>query len=222
MIPKNIFLIWFGDYVPQFVKANVKHYEQLNVGFNVIFIHRTLSELQSIKNGCIKHKYDEMIYNSYIYLTGNSKKYQSCINFLKKYHLAYDKESLISLSDIFRLELLNRIGGIYVDCDVFQIRPFDDYLISQEKFVVKVHHTDTFFSTDDFFMGSIPNRENNYMEMPFLNPINCTKIVQTNNKWYTNIQYIKNRKYFYDINFEAICPAFNNNFYIEHYTKRYM
>lgn len=35
------------------------------------------------------------------------------------------------LSDILRMEILNEYGGIYVDCDTFPIKPFDDDIISK-------------------------------------------------------------------------------------------
>lgn len=216
MIPKNIFLVWFGNHVPFFIKKNVQRYAQLNSGFNICFIHRTLVEVEHIKKGYVHNFIDGLISRSYKQLEDSqSSRYQSYLNEVKKNIYA---NSVISLSDIFRLELLNTFGGIYVDCDVFQLRPFDDGLLQARRFVVKVHHTKSFFSSDNFFMGSIPQSENDYLSMPYLNPVNCKHIVQTIDGWRKNIQYILNKKYFYSLEFDKIVPAFNDQFYIEHYT----
>lgn len=220
MIPKNIFFIWFGDYIPLFVKYNIQRYINMNKDFNVIFIYRTYNQLTEIKNKKINNIYDNIIYTAYYNLISHSYKYCSYINELKKNILVYDIESIVTLSDIVRLELLNTIGGIYVDCDVFQLKPFDQYLLSLGNFVVKVHHNNTFFSTDNFFMGSDASI-NNQIIMPFLNPLNLNSLVQTDFQWYLNPQYIMNRKLFYTLKFNDI-KLINTDFYIEHYTRRYI
>ena len=219
MIPKNIFLIWIGNYIPTYIRRNIQRYAQLNQDFCVQFIHRTLPELDSIKKGHTRCIVDKLILKSYNQLKSKKpSKYGQYIHELKKNTFVFNVESIVSLSDILRLELLNTFGGIYVDCDVFQLKTFDFSLLQTKRFVVKVHHTSNFFSSDNFFIGSIPQTKGDYLDMPFLNPYNCRHIVQTIDSWRTNIQYILNRKYFYSLEFDKIKPAFDNNFYIEHYT----
>ena len=219
MIPKNIFLIWFGNYVPIYVRRNAQRYSQLNYSFNVQFIHRTIEELEFIKHGYTHNIIDSLILESYNQLkTKKPSRYGQYIHELKKNVSIFNVESAISLSDVLRLELLNKFGGIYVDCDVFQLKPFDSSLLQNKRFVVKVHHTSSFFSSDNFFIGSIPQNKNDYLDMPFLNPSRCKHIVQTIDGWRTNVQYIVNKKNFYNLEFDKIKPAFDSGFYIEHYT----
>ena len=57
------------------------------------------------------------------------------------------------LSDIVRVELINEYGGIYLDCDTFPLKSFDDSILSMDSFCVERHYLER-IDTDNYFMGS--------------------------------------------------------------------
>ena len=75
--------------------------------------------------------------------------------------------------DILRLELLNAFGGIYVDCDTFSIRPFDDKLLKLDNFCV-YDKIGSFCEINNYFIGSNRIYIDNYFD-------NLTPLYQTNN-----------------------------------------
>ena len=69
------------------------------------------------------------------------------------------------LSDIYRLKLVSEFGGLYVDCDTFPLKPFDDKLLQLKRFMVARHYNNIASSTennigdDNYFLGSMPSIE---------------------------------------------------------------
>ena len=54
--------------------------------------------------------------------------------------------------DILRLELLNLHGGLYVDCDTYPIKPFDDALLNHNKLCVNDKINDALVK-NNYFLG---------------------------------------------------------------------
>lgn len=52
-----------------------------------------------------------------------------------------------AISDAFRLFLLDKYGGIYLDLDTFPVNHFDEPLLAKDGFAInhKKHHCDYFF-----------------------------------------------------------------------------
>jgi mannosyltransferase OCH1-like enzyme len=48
--------------------------------------------------------------------------------------------------------LLNEYGGIYLDCDCFPIRPFDENILISD-FICTRYYEKNFIRRDCFFMG---------------------------------------------------------------------
>ena len=63
------------------------------------------------------------------------------------------------LADIYRLEILNEFGGIYLDCDTYPLKKFDDKLL-EKSFIVQTYintiNNNKVFShviSDNYFIG---------------------------------------------------------------------
>jgi mannosyltransferase OCH1-like enzyme len=69
------------------------------------------------------------------------------------------------LSDVVRVELINEFGGIYLDCDTYPLKSFDDELLNYKTFCVKRHYLE-YINTDNYFMGSISRKYTNDITNP--------------------------------------------------------
>lgn len=223
MILKNIFLIWLGDKIPLYVKYVVNEYKIINPTFNVKFIHYSIKQIEDIYfNKNIRNKYDQLLYNSIIaIITHNDlykqNMYRQLINGQKIFHNENIRFIQI-LADIFRLELLNNISGIYVDCDTFPLKPFDSLLL-EKSFFVKRHvnmlnklKTQVQIISDNYFIGVAQNDKIYTYQ-------NTYTLLQTYNNWWNNINYILNKYKFYKLKLtqKNIIRQKIENFYIEHY-----
>ena len=114
------------------------------------------------------------------------------------------------LSDIYRIQLIDYYGGIYVDCDTFPLKPFDEKIISLTSFLVQRHYSNV-LGKDNYFIGC--QKDNFYK--------NTTKLLQTDSNWHANIQYLIRKKKFFDntLKYSDIqkYTDINKDFYIEHY-----
>ena len=68
---------------------------------------------------------------------------------------------------MLRFYLLDKYGGIYLDCDTFPVKPFDDLLLQNEffacrSFIGKNDIYDDICSYDIFFIGSMPGKAFHY------------------------------------------------------------
>ena len=61
-------------------------------------------------------------------------------NALKNKNLSCNKNKpfIVNVSDSYRYVLLKHYGGIYLDCDTFPVRPFDDSLLDHTEFDVTI------------------------------------------------------------------------------------
>lgn len=152
-IQKNIFFIWFGK-LPEYAKFAVETFKKINPKFNV---------------------------HTYFYedpLNSNNDDIQTCIQMCntpgtlqyKLLHTDFEKNmsdgrysknkqliSNVQLSDALRYYLLNKYGGIYLDCDTFPVKRFDYNLLEIPFSVALIRHipqiTKTIYFRDSFFMG---------------------------------------------------------------------
>lgn len=216
IIPKNIFMIWLGDNVPDYVKFSADAYAKANPAFNVQLIHFTLMQLEDIyrKENTVGieqvlHKSMQVVLqksnlpkdNIYVKLLAHQKQlYGSSVRFVQ------------ILSDIFRLMLVSTFGGIYVDCDTFPMKPFDDALLQMQQFTVARHYDNDAklinknIGIDNYFFGSVASKK---LEI-------TTQLLQTKNKWWIDIQYMLNKKKFYNLELKYTQKC-NQPFYVEHY-----
>lgn len=175
---KLIHFIWIGQ-KPYYLDYVLSAYKTLNDDCQISLLHYTINQLQNLFfNKHIEVEQDKIVFNLLNDIIFNNK-YHELIDILitGKEHINYSNTPFIQLfCDILRLELLNIYGGIYVDCDTFPLKPFDEALFNHEKFLVYDKISDTLVP-NNYFIGLRKGAFwNNYFDGQ------CTKIVQYNNQ----------------------------------------
>ena len=146
MIQKQLFFIWIGDSKPNYVDFAIQTYKEVNPDFKIDLIRYTVSEIENweYSNDFILRKTIKKLLNNEIHVNPNIPMNDN------KYFIQH-------ICDVYRFELLQYYGGIYLDCDTFPVKPFDEELLSKENFNVRrsLINKDgkkvTFF--DSFFCG---------------------------------------------------------------------
>lgn len=124
-IQKQIFFIWLGDNKPNYVDFAIKAFQNVNPNFKIDLIRYTLSEIDNWENS-----------NDFI-LRKTIKKILSKKIHINQHIPLENKYIIQHICDVYRFEILQYYGGIYLDCDTFPIKPFDDKLLEMENFNVK-------------------------------------------------------------------------------------
>ena len=153
MIPKQLFFIWFGDNQPDYVDFTIKNFQEVNPDFKIDLIKYSKNDLEN-----------------YTSLEDKSLK-NSCEIALKLIKEGKNPESYFTIvSDYYRLYLIHHYGGIYLDCDTFPVKPFDDKLLNNEQFFVTRGYYDANIKKEHFFMGSVKKPDKQKYQL--LYPIN--------------------------------------------------
>ena len=149
MIPKQLFFIWIGEQIPSFASYSLEAFRSLNPKFSIDFLHYTNNDIVTCQDSVINYV------KSLIFKTkqGINNKYYRYIK-----HRIDSKFNFIQiLSDVIRFEYLYYYGGIYLDCDTFPVRPFDDKLLDHTEFDVTISWgQNQFIIRDVFFLGKCP------------------------------------------------------------------
>lgn len=218
----NIYLIWIGDIIPNYVQYVVKYYAYINQHCNVEFIHINNNILNDIfYNRKNDFKYYNILYNSIYSILDQDFKYLNFINTQKKIY-GKNIRFIQLLSDIFRLELLNTMSGIYVDCDTFPIKPFSKELFNLKNFIVERYYNTNHGKKynvkylDNYFIGVNSEQIYNLSEQSHI------KLLQTNKNFENDIGYLYRKKLFLQQKLLQQHFSLNigkdvQNFYIEHY-----
>lgn len=214
-IPKRLFFIWFGNQCPKYVEFCIQNFKRKNPLFEIVFLRKTTKEIEDIwfKNE-INNKYDSLIRKCQEEIIFETGIYSDYIR-NQKYNLYKDELRFIQiLSDVVRVELINEFGGIYLDCDTFPLKSFDDELLSYRTFCVNRHYLG-YVNTDNYFMGSISRKYTN----DIINPLTYSgdSILQTNKNWQSNINFWKNKLNFFKLKLNDKNIKNDSDFYIEHY-----
>ena len=136
MIPKQLFFIWIGDNKPNYVDFAVKSFKEVNPDFKVDLIEWKIEDIENPKDELLKRAINDALKN----------KNLSCNK---------NKPFIVNVSDSYRYVLLKHYGGIYLDCDTFPVRPFDDSLLDHTEFDVTISWgINQFIVRDVFFIGS--------------------------------------------------------------------
>jgi mannosyltransferase OCH1-like enzyme len=125
MIQKKLFMIWFGDNIPDFAKFSLDTFQQVNPDFKCEIVHRKIKEIEDIFYVEDPQKLPEMdrIINFNFHI-----KYKAILKTKRRIPLCcFAKDSLC-------IHLIRRFGGIFVDCDMFPVKPFDKKLLSLKYF----------------------------------------------------------------------------------------
>jgi len=146
MIPKRLIFIWLGSELPLHATCCIDAFKKVNPDFEVMVVneldpyHSNNEDL----NDCIRLVNSDE-YNLYKHMT---------VRPYAKNHLQQTKIGRITaLTDGFRMYLLNKYGGIYLDTDTFPVKPFDDRILSYEDGFA-VNHMGK--RCDYFFLGFPP------------------------------------------------------------------
>ena len=212
LISKIIHFIWLGDVLPDYADYVMDAYRQVNPDFELKLTHRTIQQLTDIYNGTFSQEDDDIVKQS-IERTLNIGDDEFIRIQLRMY--GDDVRFVQVLSDVLRLELLNRHGGIYVDLDTFPIKPFDDSLLSNTFFAIRRFNGKGFFY-DNYFMGKKPDGNR------LVNPYDFTKMYGMNalNHYpsnYMTIRFMVNRDKFFKHKLQIGDFSFVKDFYIDHY-----
>lgn len=211
-ITNIIHLIWLGDILPDYTEYVISAYQEMNPSFEIRLTHRTISQLEKIYRGEYTQKDDDII-NLAIQRTLKIEDDE----FIKlQLRLYGDNVRFVQvLSDVLRLELLNRYGGIYVDLDTFPVKAFDQELLSNMFFVIKRFNGNGFFY-DNYFMGKqLDNKK-------LINPYNFCGIygLKTINHYpsnYKTSKFLINQNKFFKKQLKIGDYSFVKDFYIDHY-----
>ena len=188
MIPRILHFIWFGKR-PGYVDFSINNFHEVNPDFEINFVG----------DGKL-HDYDHLMRD----IDAVGGKYKRTI----EDGATRGRKPIQILSNIIRLELLNTYGGIYLDCDCFPIRPFDDCIL-RENFVVTRLYARNFFRRDCFFIGKSPDTDDITFYMDF--KAREIKLCDTFNQ--TDIGFLKRKMMFKKCRLEmAAQPG-----YIEHF-----
>lgn len=139
MIPKIIHFIWFGNPPPAYAEYSARMFAEMNPDFRINFVQVPTTRLEQIWfDGDPENENEQVIYDSIGYIVNRGKYDEYIRHQLNVY--SGDLRFIQLLSDVVRLELVNRFGGIYLDTDAFPVKPFDDVLLKSRRFIVIRHY----------------------------------------------------------------------------------
>lgn len=147
MIEKKLFFLWIGKDIPNYVFFSINSFKKLNLDFNIELVH--IPDLESTDNiDVIETKNKLKDKNCLLYRIYNSR--------WKISNLSHNKKCRdIWFSDVLRIHLINKYGGIYLDCDTFAIKSFDEKLLNMNCFrAMSIDIKTKSKWKDNFFMGS--------------------------------------------------------------------
>ena len=121
MIPKVMHVIWFGDNVPSYCRFAIRKYRELNPDFVVKTYFKTVDQIERIHKSSVLNEDDVLLKHCIDAILNLDTDYTAQV--LKSKN-TFKMDFIQVLADIFRLEVLNRYGGIYVDCDTYPLQPF--------------------------------------------------------------------------------------------------
>ena len=143
MIPKIIHFIWVGETIPQYCLNSINKFKKSNPLFEVNLLHTTIDEIQTSTQIDIQETRDSIFET----INGKQNRWSIYINKYIKYNLTF----ISIFTDLLRFVLLDRYGGIYLDCDTWPVKPFDEELLNRDSFFVT--RMENYFYRDSFFMG---------------------------------------------------------------------
>ena len=222
MIPKILHFIWFGRHIPKYVQFSIDAFQEVNSDFKIHFVYRDIKTVEEIiddKEKC-KNNDDVLLRRCGLSILNQDELYINTINHCKKSKLKF----IQILSDIYRLDILNYYGGIYLDCDTFPVKKFDQQLMSNNSFIVTRHYNENIIVNDNYFMGCQKNVDSfdRVLWETYKNDSasNIIKILQTQKGWNNNIKFLINKKKFFECKLHIGEYSFSKDFYIDHYSSQ--
>ena len=210
-IPKQLFFIWLGDNKPNYVDFSIDSFKRKNPDFKINFINYTINDIENI-NKIHKSVYDIDVSNCIEYILDKKNNIYSYYK-----NQFYNKHRMFcqTLANILRYELINNYGGIYLDCDTFCLRSFDDYILSKKSFCCYtfVTYDNEHRHRDCYFLGKMKDDSYKIRDCyGIFDVIPCTKY-----HYYENTDWLYKRSLFYD------CKLYDyedGEYYIDHFADR--
>jgi len=210
MIPKQIFFIWLGDNKPSYVDFAVKAFKNINPAFKteLIWYHRKdIEDIGHLDLPKELSEIDTVLYGSIKWILKQIKE--------KNKTLENNPRKFIQLlANSFRVSLLNKYGGFYIDCDTFPLRPFDDLFDRIDNFQILQSFDGRKIKTDNHFQGQVANfklQNYGYNRNYLFPPIFDKELHNERKKLFIDL------KLEYDKNiYKSLCLE-NKNIYIEHF-----
>lgn len=136
MIDRNFFMCWVGGNIPEYALRSFAAFRDVNPSFNCEFIHFSFDDFAG---------WDRKLEN---YKVRGVRDFKWCISEDSPRHR-------VEMCNMVKYYLVQTHGGIYADCDLFPIRPFDEQLVSiTHPFKIsKTRPPSTNVTDDIFFMG---------------------------------------------------------------------
>ena len=136
MIPKILHFIYIGKNKPKYVDFAVKSFQKINPNFEIRYTYEP--NIDNANNPQIRQicdLYDNKIFNKNIDMSNidtdiikifneefSSKSWSYKALFLRQ-------NKLISVNHVYRVFSIYKYGGIYLDNDMFPIKPFDNDIL---------------------------------------------------------------------------------------------
>ena len=238
LIPKTLFFIWIGDDVPSYVDFSINAFKKVNPKFNINFQHITIDTIEHRKNKIVDRCCEYIIDAA----DGKTNKYSIFIN----RYINENRKFCQILANVLRFELLYEYGGIYLDCDTFPIKPFDEKLLEAGSFCPQICsyrnkkiNADTiddaqlydfqlkyddnyhkYYNNDIFFIGQHKNYKDTikFLEKTtIVNNINTGVYIRNN---LNDPKFLHLRQKFFNCTLQIDQHYYGNNFYIDHFCDR--
>ena len=222
MIPKILHFIWFGRHIPKYVQFSISAFQKVNSDFKIHFVYRDIKTVEEIIDDEEKCKNDDdiLLRRCGLSILNQDELYINTINHCKKSKLKF----IQILLDIYRLDVLNYYGGIYLDCDTFPVKKFDQQLMNNKSFIVTRHYNENIIVNDNYFMGCQKNIDSfdRVLWETYKNDStsDIIKILQTQKGWNNDIKFLINKKKFFECKLRLGEYSFSKDFYIDHYSSQ--
>jgi mannosyltransferase OCH1-like enzyme len=218
MIPKRLFFVWFGNRIPKYAEFSLESFRKVNPDFEIVGVFRSVREIEEISAADLDSisRYDAAIRTCIDALLGQNGFYEEYIRNQRNVY-GRNLRFVQILSDLVRMELLNEFGGIYLDCDTFPVKPFDESLLETGRFCVSRHYEGNNVFPDNYFMGSEPSPSLGRWAFPLRNENGVKYILQTVPNWRSSLGFVKNRILFRCLSLKIGEWSFSPDFYIDHF-----
>ena len=218
MIPKRLFFVWFGNSAPDYAEFSIGNFMNVNPDFEIVRVFRSVREIEDIGSSDFdfKSRYDAQIRRCIDSLLGKNGFYGDYVGNQRKVY-GDNLRFIQILSDLVRMELLNEHGGIYLDCDTFPVKPFDEELLSTGRFCVARHYESNSIFPDNYFIGSEPASSTGRWEFPLRRHEGVVELLQTIPNWHSKLKFVENRIKFRRRSLKYGEWSLYPEFYIDHF-----
>ena len=211
MIPKNLFFVWIGGTVPNYCNFCVDNFKRINPEFKIHFIRYRKDDIENYKDlkenteidSVFKKTMDDVLYQR----TRQAIRYKKNKN---------NKFIVVCFVNVFKINLLNTFGGIFLDLDTYPVKPFDDKILSLDSFYVKSFHRNNFEykkrDPDQYFIGC--KKGSNYEEHRDYK----TAIEHQEKYFRDNPKFLECRDKFFNCTLRDGERYTNEDWYIDHYS----